>query len=1001
MIRKLFIGGVLMLTGCTAAIAAAETDSGIDSGVNGRDAAGCLSRSAMLLDQHNYSGCIDQLSRLEMLHPDAAQQRKAMSLKIKAMMGEGSDEALELIDKYISLYPTAADVAEMKVLAGDYWFERMTFALAMDRYSEVSSDMFDSSLGERLTYRTAYCAMMLGNTRRAEAGFRSVASTRTYGNAARFYLGYLAYESGDYNKALEYFRQTDPNRDPSDKVGYYMSQIYFMKGDYRQALESARNILRTERTGEFAAEANRVAGESLYKLGRESEAIPYLNTYMGLTDNPLPSALYILGVNAFRNYDYEDAVSYLRGATVTDDAMGQSAWLYLGQSYVHTDRLSSALMAFEKAYQRKFDKDVAETAFYNYAVARLEGGRVPFGSSVTLFQEFLQEYPDSRYASKVQEYIVNGYLADNDYKSVLESVSRMSHPTSATLAAKQRALFMLGTQSLASGNASAARQYLLDARAIKSSPEIGTQCDLWLGDCYYAMGQYANAVKSYRAFLGATSSRDVNYATACYDLGYAYYASEEYAQALKSFRQALGATRNPLSVRSQADATNRVADCLYYQHKFSEAATEYRRAYDIDPSAGDYALYQLAVMKGLERDYNAKITALDDLIARFPSSVLAPAALLAKGESYSALERPADAISTYREVTVAYPSSAYARKAQLQMAIAMLASSRKSEAVDTYKDIIKRYPSSEEARVATDDLKRIYAEDGSLNAFASFLASVPDAPQLDPSEMDVLAFRAAEKEYLDSDNATRIASYLKEFPSGTYRPQALYYMAEGLSDSGRAEEAYGYVTELVSRYPEADVIEDAMLIKASIESSRGQHEVALDTYTALESIASSPRNLAEARLGIVRTALGLERYTAVIEASDRVLSSTASVNNESEIRYSRAVALDATGRHDEAYDEWRVLASRPSQLYGAASAVSLANSLLQRGNIKEARKVIDTFLDAETPHQYWQARGFIVLSDILRRQNQEFEADEYLRTLRTNYPGSEQDIIEMIDSRLK
>ena len=79
----------------------------------------------------------------------------------------------------------------------------------------------------------------------------------------------------------------------------------------------------------------------------------------------------------------------------------------------------------------------------------------------------------------------------------------------------------------------------------------------------------------------------------------------------------------------------------------------------------------------------------------------------------------------------------------------------------------------------------------------------------------------------------------------------------------------------------------------------------------------------------------------------------------------------------------------------------MANSLLQRGNIKEARKVIDTFLDAETPHQYWQARGFIVLSDILRRQNQEFEADEYLRTLRTNYPGSEQDIIEMIDSRLK
>lgn len=47
---------------------------------------------------------------------------------------------------------------------------------------------------------------------------------------------------------------------------------------------------------DFSAEANRVAGESLYQLDRQSEAIPYLKKYLSEAQEPLPSALYILGL---------------------------------------------------------------------------------------------------------------------------------------------------------------------------------------------------------------------------------------------------------------------------------------------------------------------------------------------------------------------------------------------------------------------------------------------------------------------------------------------------------------------------------------------------------------------------------------------------------------------------------------------------------------------------------------------------------------------------------
>ena len=60
----------------------------------------------------------------------------------------------------------------------------------------------------------------------------------------------------------------------------------------------------------------------------------------------------------------------------------------------------------------------------------------------------------------------------------------------------------------------------------------------------------------------------------------------------------------------------------------------------------------------------------------------------------------------------------------------------------------------------------------------------------------------------------------------------------------------------------------------------------------------------------------------------------------------------------------------------------------------------DKLINAGTSHNYWLARAFIVLSDALRRQGKVFEADEYLKSLRNNYPGADDDIQQMVSERL-
>ena len=117
--------------------------------------------------------------------------------------------------------------------------------------------------------------------------------------------------------------------------------------------------------------------------------------------------------------------------------MGQSACLYMGQAYLKLDNSNAATLALEKAARMTHDAQTQETAFYNLAVARMQGGRVPFGSSVAMFEDFLKRYPDSRHTQMVADYLVSGYMTDNNYQAALAAIEKVARPSDSVLAAKQ------------------------------------------------------------------------------------------------------------------------------------------------------------------------------------------------------------------------------------------------------------------------------------------------------------------------------------------------------------------------------------------------------------------------------------------------------------------------------------------------------------------------------------------------------------------------------------
>ena len=88
-------------------------------------------------------------------------------------------------------------------------------------------------------------------------------------------------------------------------------------------------------------------------------------------------------------------------------------------------------------------------------------------------------------------------------------------------------------------------------------------------------------------------------------------------------------------------------------------------------------------------------------------------------------------------------------------------------------------------------------------------------------------------------------------------------------------------------------------------------------------------------------------------------------------------------------------------MYGARGAYELAETYYEQGKLDSAESTLDKLAESGTPHQYWMARGFILLSDIYKKRGDKFQAREYLESLKENYPGTESDIFDMINTRLK
>ena len=426
-----------------------------------------------------------------------------------------------------------------------------------------------------------------------------------------------------------------------------------------------------------------------------------------------------------------------------------------------------------------------------------------------------------------------------------------------------------------------------------------------------------------------------------YQWGVQYYLNALYKEAAAQFDQSIAL--NSLDAVSYAESYFWRGEARYHQQQYTGAVADYEmfiRLNQRDAQQGLFAaaLYNLGYAQMKLENYNLAINAFD----RYTSQ---------PGEDGS--ETFVDGILRLADCYY------YTRQFALAEQQYHVASQNESKQRD--------YALFQEGLMM--GLQKKYAE--KQTKLDEMLSSCPESNYVADAWLD-----KGRTSLLQNDAPSAIHSFqqvLDKHSDSPIAPQAAVELAMTYNNLGQTEAAQKIYQMVAERWPETDAAQTAAEDLKTLETQRriaslpelyerAQYSELLDTYQQLlaENVDFRAMQTMQLLAGKAHLKLGqMQEGTALLQEAANEMRTAAG----SEAKYLLAqTAFD--GKHTD-------------------NATALVNELIQ----------------SSTPHQYWLARGIILMSDILRSQGETFAADEYLKSLQQNYVEQD-DIQTLIGERL-
>lgn len=818
------------------------------------------------------------------------------------------EQAIQYYQQALDSWMPEQSAAETKYWIAEAAAENEEFADSRRYFMELANDYPDSEWAPKALYARGRLYLTQGHYETASSAFEVLKErypnkeiTRRVGTA----LGESYYMQARYEEAIEALQNAIPYLadETQQKAVFLIAESQNYLGRYDEASKSyLRYINMTKGTDQeriahyglgwvyhnqeiyhWAAESfgraavgdDEVARKALYyKAVNEKLSSQYRESIMTFrefgerykTGLWVEVAYYEWAVSAFQASRYGEAVDVLLGLVRSDVEMDEPGKVYtlLGEAYFANSEYTRAIQAFEEA-EKVGDIDPELKRQARFQKAWILYRNQAYEQAQPIFESLYAETPDSEIGEEALFWSADSYYKLRQYSRAAQRFETFTENfTDSDMMGP--ALYSLGWSHFQMGQYQDAVGPLEDFLQNYEAPDIqlfpyDTDTQLRIGDAYYALGEYRNAISSYNEAIGAEPGGDY----AMFQIANSYYRAGRTFDAVSNFRKTLRIY--PFS-RLREQAQYNIAYIYLNTNNYSQAIEEFQTVIDKYPGTEWAARSQYNIGDAYYNaaEYEPAIAAYKKVLDEYPRSEYIIEAI--NGIQYAQLSAgQSDSSSVVLEEFLGdNPTSSTADQLRYRQAMNVFQSGDYENAVREFRQYLRVTNSDDLMPEAYSNLAEAYSQlNQTENAIEAYESIINEFPENDLAASALISLGSLYFEQEEFQRSYDSYNQLLETAS-RYRQEAYVGMGNAslaLNNVDRAEEEFQAALDINENSNSAKV----GLGKVAIEEQ--DFEQAWD-YLAPIAESSSTEVGAEAQFFLGRINQLQENYNAAIEEYGKV-----------------------------------------------------------------------------------------------------------------------------------
>ncbi len=929
--------------------------------------------------------------------PDVLLQN--LDFYIAACAVENNDaDAEQLLQNYMQRYHETDKRKQIYFLLGKYYFGNKNYTETIAYLEKTKeADLLPSQQSD-YKFMLGYSYFTRKKFEEAKPFFKQLKNKNDkYFYPSNYYYAFICFYTKDYDESLKSFLDIQDSKMYAAVIPYYIAQIYYAKQDYKKTIDYIPTKV-NDAGVMYKPEMNFLLGQAYFQTSQYDRALPLLDGFLSKQSKANKYEIYQLAYCQYKTGDYQRAIQNLVQLNLLNDTLGQNATYTLADCYLKSNQKDKARSAFQSVSNMPFDKGLQQLALFHYGKLSVEAGN--YSEAVETLKSFIEKNPGSSYYDEANELLATALFQTKNYDAAYQIIEGNPNLRSPRMnETYQKLTFFRAIQLLSDGDAAEAEKLCDKSLKYPIDKSVMAKALFLKGEAQYRQENFSGAASNFAKSMevpGAFDKKDDFFSPfqIQYNIGYSFFKRKEYRYAADAFERAIKdfgttATENT-KTKLLPDAYLRYADCSFVTKQYDDALEGYSKIISSNWGSAEYAQYQKAILLGLKNRNTEKISTLENLIAKYPTSRYREQAYFEIGETHLEEGKYDAALTAYNNLLSKFPASVLVPKAYLKVALVTYNKNKKEDAFAAYKKVVQQFPKTPEAKEALVAMKEIAVEVGRTDEYVALASGFGSITQ---SEQDSLTYLAAENAYNNNECERAVqlfSNYISKFETGYFINEARFARAECLSRSKQFQQAFDDYKVVIENRP-AKFFERALLKASGIAYFElKNYNEAYDLYEKLLNASSNLPNTYSAQLGLLKTANKLDKHDKVIEYADVILQNNQLKDNDVlEINYMKAKALYNTFRNDDALPLLNKVAASAVSEKAAECKYYACKILFEKQQYKASLDSCLKLKNRFANYELWVVKSFILMAENYAALDNTFQAKATLESIVANYTGDE------------